>query len=376
MEIHDALTKPAHPEFGPPFVGVLSFDFPHALIPIDRYMEALKKAGIPVASQNMNEHWLKLENGATLRWFSADDEYTVAGYTYSAFFIDEAQKVPDPVWHKLRPALDVRQAYLRAFGTPDVIPEQSWFEGLFLRGQDPEETNYHSFTLPVQQNRWISQESIREAWETLTEREFRMLYLGEWVDSEGRVFHAKDLHFAAPALDEPARSGMYVMGLDVGTSHDYTVAYVGDAGTSKFVAGFRVNGLDYPSIEARVIALYKKFRCTGVLMEANGPGKPVADALRAAGLTVTDIALTAKSKGEVIQNLARLIEHNRVSFLAKDDQLKRELKAYSRKVSAAGNILYTAPTNFFDDTVMAAAYTAYKMRNPSAIRVSTYATGV
>lgn len=374
MEIHDAMTKPADPVFGPPVVGVGSFDFPHAMIPVERYMTALRKAGIQIPRQNLNEHWFQLENGATLRWFSSDDAYSVAGYTYSDFFIDEAQKVSDDFWHKLRPALDVRTASVRAFGTPDVIPEQSWFEGLFLRGQDEQETNYHSYTLPCWQNRWMSIETIREAYETLTEREFRMLYLGEWVDADGRVFRATDLHFAAPVLDKPKRSGMYVMGLDVGTVHDYTVAYVGDAGSAKFAAGFRVNGLDYPSIEAKIVDLYKKFNCTGILMEANGPGKPVADALRAAGCLVTDVGLTAKTKGEVIQNLARLIEHNRVSFLAGDGQLKRELKAYSRKVSPSGNVLYTAPTNFFDDTVMAAAYCAYKMRNPGAIRITSYAS--
>ena len=373
MEIFDALTQKADPIFGPPFVGVLSFDFPHAMIPIDRFIEALKKAGFPIARANMNEHWLMLENGATLRWFSSDDAYAVAGYTYSAFFIDEAQKVPDEVWNKLRPALDVRRAYLRAFGTPDTIPEQSWFEGLFLRGQDELELNYHSYTVPCYENRWMSAESIREAWEDLSEREFKMLYLGEWVDSEGKVFHVPDSLFSGERLKERSKNGMYVMGLDIGTSHDYTVAYIGDAANGKFVDGLRVNGLDYPTIEQRIIDLYRKWGCTSVLMEGNGPGKPVADALRAAGLSVVDIALSNKTKGEVIQNLERQVEHNRVTFLKGDNQLKREMKAYTRKVSPSGNVLYTAPANFFDDTVMAAAYTTYKMRSPGAIRVSSYA---
>lgn len=374
MEIFDALTRPADPVFGPPLVGVLSFDFPHAMIPIDRFIEALKRAGISIASQNMNEHWLKLENGATLRWFSSDDAYAVAGYTYSAFFIDEAQKVPDDVWNKLRPALDVRGAYLRAFGTPDTIPEQSWFEGLYLRGQTETETNYHSYTVSCAENRWMSLDSIREAWEDLTEREFRMLYLGEWVDSDGKVFHVTDGHFSAPRLSKPEKRGVYVMGLDIGTMHDYTVAYVGDAMSHKFVDSLRVNGLPYPEIEQKIIDLYRKWGCTNVLMEANGPGKPVADALRAARLSVTDLHLSNKTKGEVIQNLERNIEHNRVAFLKGDNQLKRELKAYTRKVSPSGNVLYTAPTNFFDDTVLAAAYTVYKMRNPGAIRTSSYAS--
>lgn len=373
MEIMDALTQPKDPLFGPPLVGVLSFDFPHAMISIDRLMESLKRAGIPIASQNMNEHWLKLDNGATLRWFSSDDPYAVAGYTYSAFFIDEAQKVPDDVYTKLRPALDVRNAYLRAFGTPDTIPEQSWFEGLYLRGQDELEQNYYSYTVSCIENRWMSLESIREAYEDLTEREFRMLYLGEWVDSDGKVFHVKEEQFDSPMLKKREKNGMYVMGLDIGTMHDYTVAYIGDAKANKFVDGFRVNGLTYPDIEQRIIDLYRKWGASSVLMEANGPGKPVADALRLAGLSVTDMSLTNKLKSEVIQNLERQIEHNRVHFLKGDNQLKRELKAYTRKVSPSGNVLYTAPANFFDDTVIAAAYTVYKMRNPGRIRTSSYA---
>ena len=220
----------------------------------------------------------------------------------------------------------------------------------------------------------MSLESIREAYEDLSEREFRMLYMGEWVDSDGKVFHVRDDQFSQPKLDKRSKNGIYVMGLDVGTSHDYTVAYIGDASSGKFVDSLRVNGQGYPEIEDKIATLYKKWGATSVLMEGNGPGKPVADALRAAGLSVIDIHLSNKTKGEVIQNLERQIEHNRVHFLAKDNQLKRELKAYTRKMSPSGNVLYTAPANFFDDCVMAAAYTVYKMRSPGAIRTSTYAS--
>lgn len=375
MEIHEGMTRPVDPIFGPPLVGVLSYDYDHAEMSVMKWVDRLKQADITY-KLNQNKHTILLDaNGAVLRWLSADDPYSPAGYAWSKFLIDEAQKVPDEVWNKLRPGLDVRLANLRAFGTPDVIPEQTWFEGLFLRGQDENETNYASFTLPCYLNRWMLPETVIEARETMTADEFKMLYLGQWITPSNRVFNsdAVDACFTAEYESKPQEGHTYIMGLDIGQMHDYTVAYIGDVETTKIVAGLRFTGKFYPDAERELLALHKHWNVNAVLMEANGPGKPLADYMRASGVAVNDVHIASKKKGEVIQTLARDIEHTRIG-LPPDPQLKRELKAYSRKVSERGIIVYTAPTNFFDDCVMAAAYTAYLMRFPGTARTSSYAT--
>ena len=378
MELHDAMTRREErtnaregADVGPNEVGVLSFDYEHAKLSIDRYMDALTKAGIPY-HVNQNERWLQLDyNKATLHWLSIDNPFSVTGHTWSDFFIDEAQKVPDVVFNKLRPGLNVRAARLKAFGTPDIDPDQTWFEGGFLRGMDELEKDYHSFTLTARQNRWITPEEIRSAYEDMSDAEFRMLYLGEWVDVSGRVFKVDPERFVAPMLREPVRGRNYAMGLDVGSLHDYTVAYIGDLGSKKFVHRLRMNG-DYTTIEPKIAALYRLFHCESITMESNGPNKPVIDHLRAENLVIQDMHLGGRNKGELIQNFERLNEHNSITFLKGDEQLQREMRSYKRKVSPSGNIQYSAPTNFFDDSVMAAAYLALKMRSPGTVRSSSY----
>lgn len=366
-------------EYGPPMVGVLSFDYAHAALSIDRWRQWMTNVGLPF-KQNTNEHtiWLPWNGNAQVRWLSsAEDPYRVAGYTWSAFFIDEAQKVPDDVYHKLRPGLDVRDAPLYSFGTPDVIPDQTWFEGLFYRGLMTDQPNYHSFTLPAMQNRWMKPNTIKEAREgNMTEEAFRMLYLGQWIQLDNKVFRRKDVDSAdrEEELKSPRPGKTYVMGLDVAQTHDYSVVYVGEAETKKIVYKWRKSGLDYTIVEDMAAEIYNKFKCKSVMLEANGPGRPVADHLRKLGCYVIDPFLGNKNKSNYIESLAADLQFGRIALPQGDRQLERELKAYSRKSTPSGNLVYGAPEGYFDDTVIALMYTAHQMRTAGPSVIERYAS--
>jgi hypothetical protein len=378
MLIHEAATETPDPVFGPPRVGVLSYDYDHAEMSVFRWLDRLKVAGIPFKA-NINEHTVHLPwNGnAEVRWLTAENPWSVAGWTWSDFFVDEAQAVGDEVYQKMRPGLDVRMARLFAFGTPDVVPDQTWFEGLFLRGQDPDEMNYHSFTLPCYENPWMTLEAVREAREgNMTPEVFRMLYLGQWIQTTNKVFPREHVE-AAPRrtqLEGPLAGRTYVAGLDVASAQDWTVLYIMDAMTKEVVFKWRMSRLDYPTIEDRVVGACKLFNVMTVMAELNGPGRPVIDHLRQKGLTVHDISLSNKNKGQMVESLASDLAFKRITLLKDDYQLDRELIAYLKKPSPSGKIVYSAPEGFFDDTVIALAYAAEMARTRGSIQMDSWAS--
>ena len=208
----------------PPFVGVLASNHEKARFSVDRWVDACQKAfGPDYVKVNKNEHraWLP-HNGAELHWMTAEEIKGAVGHTFTRLIVDEAQDVPDAVWDRVRPTLNRFNAPLRAFGTPDINPEQSWFKGMYLRGQDEAEEDYYSFTLSCYENPWITAEEIIDAKRTLPARTFRMLYLGEWVDAEGAVFQRiDDALLATEPVYESARR--HVMGVDLAIHEAFTV---------------------------------------------------------------------------------------------------------------------------------------------------------
>lgn len=370
FDIHESLTAP--PREGdlkagePPWVGLVSYDYPHAELAIDRLIAKYDRYMPGFYHVNRNDHTLTVRyNGARLTWYSAENPESVAGPTFTALKFDESQFIPDVVWNKARPTLNVRKGTVRAFGTPDVTADQSWFRGLWLRGQDDESGTYHSATVDCFRNPWITLEEIAEARQTMSEREFRMLYLAQWVDVDGRVFRKFRDCFSDQYewLTQPEQGHTYVMSLDLAKADDYTVAYVADACHNRVVAKLRLNRLSYTEVEERVAWLYHHFGCQTVHADTTGVGEPVADALRDKhGLSVRPFIFTNKSKAELVSNLNRMLEHGELKIPAADHELVRELEVFQMKVTPSGNVIYTAPVNYFDDSVMSLGLLALLLR--------------
>ena len=79
----------------------------------------------------------------------------------------------------------------------------------------------------------------------------------------------------------------------------------------------------------------------------------VADHCRELGCSVRPFVFGATNKGELIANLNRKLQHGILVLSAQDVQLQKELEVYRRKVTPAGNIQYSSPVNFFDDSIIA-----------------------
>lgn len=357
MEIDAGMNQPADLQ-GPPHVGVLGSTYEKAEISVNRYIELLTNAfGKASYRVNQNKHELVIVDpvagtvGARLKWMSAEDVYGTVGFTFSKVIIDEAQAVPDAVFTKLRPTLDVRDAPLLVFGTPDTTVAQTWFESMWLRGQDSDEENYHSLSVASWDTPWMSEETIDDAKASIAEAEFRRLYGGEWVKDVGRVF----TNPRAGVLGEVhkyAANKKYIMAVDFAMHEDFNVVMVAEAATRIVVFRERWHHSDAVTTYDRMQDIWERYGRPWVYADATGMGLPMIAELRFRGLRVVPVTITGENKMQLIHQLEADIQHRRIMYPNWED-LMREFEAFVYHRTPSGKLTAASAGAYHDDLVMA-----------------------
>lgn len=357
MEIDSGMCEPVD-QFGAPWVGVLGSSYDKAELSVNLYIENLTRVfGKNSYRVNQNKHELTITDatagtvGARLKWLSADDAYGVVGYTFSKLIIDEAQAVPDEVFFKIRPTVDVRDASVTVFGTPDITQAQSWFEGLWLRGQDVIDTDYHSFSVASWETPWMKPETILDAKNSMPETEFMRLYGGKWVNDVGRIFPNPEIAVAdyIPGFDPTKR---YIASLDLAIYDDFSVLLVAEAATRTVIFKDRWNQTD-PSISYdRVAADLEKFGNPILYTDATSPaGMAMSVGLRDRGIRIRPVEFTAQNKLKLVHQLASDIQHRYITYPNWDD-LMQEFRAFIYGRSPTGKLTAGAAAGYHDDIIM------------------------
>ena len=357
MEIDSGMCMPTD-QFGTPWVGVLGSSYDKAEISVNLYIENLTRVfGKNSYRVNQNKHELTITDasagtvGARLKWLSADDAYGVVGYTFSKLIIDEAQAVPDEVFFKIRPTVDVRDAEVIVFGTPDITQAQSWFEGMWLRGQDDLDPTYHSFSVASWETPWMKPETILDAKHTMPENEFLRLYGGKWVNDMGRIFSNPEIAVAdfVPVFDPTKR---YIASLDLAIYDDFSVLLVADTATRTVVFKDRWNQTD-PSVSYdRVAGDLEKFNNPIMYTDATSPaGMAMSVGLRDRGLRIRPVEFTQQNKMKLVHQLASDIQHRWIMY-PKWDDLFQEFRAYVYGRTPSGRLTANAAAGYHDDIIM------------------------
>jgi hypothetical protein len=116
----------------------------------------------------------------------------------------------------------------------------------------------------------------------------------------------------------------------------------------------RFNRVDYPVLESRLAALYKRWGLVSMTVEANSIGRPVIDHLHEKGLSVSSFTTTNATKQTIIQELQSAFEHEDIGII--DDQiLIGELLSFEGTRTPSGSYRYEAPAGMHDDCVMSLA---------------------
>lgn len=345
----------------PPNVGVLASDYSKCDLVVGPYIEMLTETfGKESFRLNQNKHELVIVDpmagtvGAQLKWLSSEEEYGVVGGTYSKIVVDEAQAVSDKVWFKFIPTGSIRKARFVIFGTPDITDDQTWFQGLWLRGQDPLETAYHSYSVASWETTWMDMDAVLQAKDNMTENEFRRLYGGEWVEDDGAFFtnYKEAMSEYEPSFDPLRR---YVMSIDLAVENDYNVVLIGDTATRNATHKERWNKTDPIDTYERIFGIWMKYGRPKTIADSSGLGLPMVRELQTRGIPVIPFTWTGTNKMPTLGKLAADLQHRRIMFPKSWEDLQREFRGFLRKRTPNGSITASAASGFTDDIIMSLA---------------------
>lgn len=325
----------------------------------------LKKAAHEVAHFNQSRMTAEFPTGGRVIFRSLDNPDNARSKTADGLVIDEAADVADEAWYEvLRPMLMDTGGWAWIGGTPKG---RNWFWREFMAARDRDDsTARQAPTLgavitphglvrqphPLE-NPNIEFSELLQMYRTMPERTFRQEILAEFIEDAGGVFRGVLDAAIAPYPAEP-RPGTYVMGVDWGREHDFTVCVVMDTASRQVVDLDRFNQIGWGLQRGRLSAMATKWNPTVIVAEQNSIGAPNIEELQRSGLPVRGFVTTNETKSEIIEALVLSIETRAISY-PNDATLVAELQAYEMERLPSGRIRYGAPAGVHDDCVMALA---------------------
>ena len=322
----------------------------------------------PVAgvTTRLTDKQVLFPNSGEIRVRSADNPDSLRGEGLDFVVLDECAFMKEAAWiESIRPALSDRQGRAMFISTPKG---RNWFWRLFQRGLDEHDTEWAAWRFPTSDNPFITDEEIEAAKAGLPERIFRQEYNAEFIEDAGGIFRGVMDRAILSPLNSPIAGRQYAAGVDIASKVDYTVVCVMDVASREMVYMDRFNRVDYPMLEDRLAALYKRFNLESMTVEDNSIGQGVFDHLNQRGLNVIPFHTSNTSKHTIIQNLASAFEHKDIKILT-DPVLVGELQAFEGSRTTGGAFKYGAPEGMHDDCVMALAIAWHSISAPPAAGV-------
>jgi hypothetical protein len=149
---------------------------------------------VPAASETALT--LTLENGSRIVSLPGQ-EGTVRGYSgVRLLSIDEASRVPDELYHAVRPMLAVSQGRLVALSTP--WGRRGWWYDAW-QSDEP----WQRFEIPAERCQRISPSFLAEERRALGDLVYRSEYSCEFCDNELTVFRSADIEAALDPTVQP-----------------------------------------------------------------------------------------------------------------------------------------------------------------------------
>ena len=328
--------------------------------------------------------YLELQTGARIEFRTFDRPQSLQGEGVDRIILDEADQMREGIWYgDLEPMLlDTRGCAL--FISKPYRP-RSWFHRFYDYGQSADYPEYASWYATSADNPFL-EENPEDKRGTVPPHIFEREYLAQLPDDGGQVFRDLDDKLFTGTYDvevdqEHDPAGEFVgevrrspdavarpvsIGADFARARDYRVTLGVDA-AGDLAYYHRAQNESWDGIEAHLKAVYKTYGGI-VVPDATRDNKIIAD-LGGAGVALEPTSFTPKTKKQLIETLATLVESGDLAVpdIAALDQLHLELRQLQEDVSKTGYTRYHAPENGYDDSVDAFALAASKLDHLAAV---------
>lgn len=275
--------------------------------------------------------------------------------------VDEAAFVPEELITEVAmPMLATTDGRLTLISTPRG---RNHFWRFFQMGRDRRHGVW-SRTAPSSESPFVSGGYLELQRELISERAFRTEYLGEFLESEGRVFRTDAIDAALVSQLGPAVAERYWIGIDWALSVDATavVAMAGTRRDARLVAAHRFQADSWSDTVCRVREILKQFPHAEAFADATGVGAPVLEQLQRElpSARLHGATFTSPFKSSLIGNLVWMFENGAIQMEPHPD-LIRELQHFEAVPSGTGTVRLGAASGFHDDLVIAMALACYRM---------------
>lgn len=324
---------------------------------------AINRAEMSITNRNLNS-FIKLK--------TADNPVNLKGEPLTKLIVEEAGDIKDEIWESfLQP--NVSQRFKTPWGWEYPMccffgnaEAKNWFyDG--LRREDPE---YFSFYLPtavedsdgnvIDSNNpdWITVDELRKIKARTPKRVWEKDYLARFPDDSGMVFTNLD-RARVKEIQKYNPRNKHFIGWDPAKRTDFSVVTAVDAKTHEVIFHSRSQNLDYVSQKDRVKKTVLEHGGARVVLDSTGLGEPIFDMLVRDGVSVLDYSFTKKTKEDLINHLAVLIEHGNVKIPEQFRDIWDELEMFGTMVN--GRLKYMAPPGKHDDCVMSLALACWEI---------------
>ena len=296
-------------------------------------------------------------NGSLVEFRSAEWGDTLRGPGLNWIWKDEAQLIKEEAHRILMGRTSDQLGRIWDTGTPLGIGNH--FHRTFAWGLDPEHPQYASFRWGSTANPMVTPAEVESMRAQVPDAWWRQEYLAQFIEGVASVFGdlTACIVDAPPPPSDRIKRPRHVLGLDIARKRDFMFGVVMN-NWGQVVDTYRSNKTTWAFQLERVLELVDRWGGCPVVGDATGVGDAFVERLKAAGVRVTPIVFTAKSKIDLVEQLMLDFEGQRVWLPRSgaggfEDRLIYELQIYRRQLTRRGNVSYNAPEGEHDDGVVA-----------------------
>lgn len=280
-----------------------------------------------ITTSNKTERVIELCTGGHLRIHSAETE-SGRGEAYHEVYCDECTVYYDleTLWTQVIEPTLADYAGCAFFTT--TPKGRDYFYQLSLKSMYDE--TWKHFTAPTISNPYLP-ESERIRIQNKPDTPYNQQeYWAKFLDSGG------DLFGTLTYVQNPEQTRTYKIGIDIAQKRDFTVITCFNA-NNEMVDYDRYNQMSWENIEQRIMSFADKYPNTQLCMDSTGVGDRVCTTVENAGYNVKRYNFSERSRYNLLENLALMIDNNEISFM-EIDELTKEFEAFGRYNGKGGKI--------------------------------------
>jgi hypothetical protein len=303
---------------------------------------------------NDTEKSISLQNGATLRFKSAEKPDNLYGEDVYAAVYDEASRGRQESWWALQSTLTATDGKVRVIG--NVRGRKNWAYLLARKVQAGAlpSWNYRSINaLDAVKAGVLKQSVIDERKAVLPDHIFRELYYNEPSEDGGNPFGLQ--HIAACTKPTLSTKPPRVFGVDLAKSVDWTVVEGLDEDLNPCVFE-RWQHEPWDHTANRILSIVGD---KPTLVDSTGVGDPIVETLSRKAPNIEGFKFTNQTKQQLFEGLALKIQSHGCGILEGVERQEHESFEYNTE---RARVFYSAPDGFHDDTVCAKALAVEKAR--------------